>query len=464
MSYRKGKSQSLPGGSSAKMAINQSPQKCLSSAQAPVDQASQRLSSLSLSSDSSSVEVRAPIPSVRTSIPLVRAPIPSLISDSCESVESESSECQYGRRFDREISSDSDEFHEPPIEDWVCVPTEKHPEEDKPLHRGKITSFRDLFTKTFLLHKLYDPNSRGLSARNYKNIEVVQFDGRSIEMFREFEQSVLIRIINNDTLDFDGKFHMLLHQTSGLALSLVQTYTDILSLGNFVQAIEKLYYSYGHSGKFREALVRKLINQEPIDINKPETLQNINNLISKVFRAVGGQGNEVLTSSFIMSSIKMAPETAVSFRMWLSASMKEKSLKVLQQWLEHMSVIDVVETLEKPTHGSGSAKRQPLLINFVDSSKLEEPYNRSMDYRCPICFDGYHDFAHCSIYMKLTPDQRKLTLWRYDYCFKCTAVRPIVHIGPRCDCKMNCQECQSPDHHFTICKASVDPWKAVLSQ
>ena len=160
----------------------------------------------------------------------------------------------------------------------------------------------------------------------------------------------------------------------------------------------------------------------------------------------------------------MAPETAASFRMWLSASMKEKSLKVLQQWLEHMSVIDVVETLEKPTHGSGSAKRQPLLINFVDSSKLEEPYNRSMDYRCPICFDGYHNFAHCSIYMKMTPDQRKLTLWRYDYCFKCTAVRPIVHIGPRCDCKMNCQECQSQDHHFTICKASVDPWKAVLSQ
>ena len=157
MSYRKGKSQSLPGGGSAKMAINQSPRRCLSSAQAPVDQASQRLSSLSLSSDSSSVEVRAPIPSVRTSITPVRAPIPSLISNSdlYGSVESESSKCQYGWRFDSQQSSVIDEFHEPPIEDWICVPTEKHPEEDKPLHRGKITSFRDLFTKTFLLHKLY---------------------------------------------------------------------------------------------------------------------------------------------------------------------------------------------------------------------------------------------------------------------------------------------------------------------
>ena len=38
--------------------------------------------------------------------------------------------------------------------------------------------------------------------------------------------------------------------------------------------------------------------------------------------------------SCLMESIKMTPGTAANFDAWLDSSMREKNLKVLQQWLE----------------------------------------------------------------------------------------------------------------------------------
>ena len=75
--------------------------------------------------------------------------------------------------------------------DWICVQTERHPEIDKPKLYGKITQFKDLFTKQFQFHKLFNPDSEGHVNSVTKRFQVTPFDGRNIEFFREFEQGML---------------------------------------------------------------------------------------------------------------------------------------------------------------------------------------------------------------------------------------------------------------------------------
>ena len=383
-----------------------------------------------------------------------------------------------------------------PVDDeWVCVPTEKHPETDKPLHKGRIRSFSNLFRNTFQLNKLFDPHSQGHAKKAYADIAMIKFTGNNVEQFREYEQSVLMRIINDDSLDFDGKFHKLLGSTSGSPLAVVQAYTDELDLANFVQAIEALYYAYGEPTKFRDSLVRQLLNDDPIDIKKPGSLVKTNALISRIFRAFGGEdaGNTVLSMSVIMNSVKMTPETATNFQTWLSATMKEKNLKVLQQWLQWIYTQNVEEVLsQRASQGFQTTRRQPVLTNAmepirevdetpmvpkdvapvvtneVERISLNERQSeevillnagkaKMMENRCPLCFNDAHRFADCRIYMYMTADERKLTLMIREGCFCCTG---IGHLASKCDSRINCQKCQSPSHHETICEASSDSWMA----
>ena len=447
----KGKSKSLPGGP-MKTVIFQDPgsRQCLSLAQAKIDQASQQLSSLNISFDDTSEEIRAPKPYSR---------IPSCVLMPDHRVESESSTSQF--RFGYANRQQTNQ-------DWICVPTKKHPEIDKPLHRGRITSFRNLFENSFQSHVLYDPNSRGYIQKAYSGIKMVEFNGYNIEIFPEFEQYMLMKVINNETLDFDGKFHMLLSATSDAPQGVVHVYTDTLNLANFVQAIEDLYYYYGEPSKFRDTLLSRFLNQAPIDINNPESLLHTSSMISRIFRAFRGteEGDVLLSMSLFVNSIKMTPETALSYVNWRAARMAKNTLRSLQEWLDVEHSLSVSDNFEKSAHAIGSTKLQPLLINSVSSSELPEPYTKSMDYRCLVCFAHHHDFADCSIYLKMTPDQRVLTLHKYEACYKCTALRPKPRIGSDgcCTCQMSCQVCQSPHHHFTICKMSGNPWKAVLSQ
>ena len=248
--------------------------------------------------------------------------------------------------------------HQDAEDEWVNIVTIKHPEEVKPLHRGRIRSFRNLFENTFQITRLYNPDADDRACQAYQTaystVEVVKFNGKNIEMFREFEQYVLMKIINNFALDFDGKFHMLLKATSDSAQAVVQIYTDELNLENFVLAIEALYYAYGEPTKFRDSLVKQLLNQDKIDMMKPDSCLKMSALISRVFRAFGelDPKDEEMAMSFIFSSIKMTQATTASFNTWLSVTMKEKNLKSLQYWLEWMYSQEVSERmLQKSSKG-----------------------------------------------------------------------------------------------------------------
>ena len=131
------------------------------------------------------------------------------------------------------------------------------------------------FYYSFQMRYMYNPNSDGVASEAYASLKLIKFNGENIEMFREFEQSVLMKIVNNDCLDFDGKFLALLSTVSDSPLALVQVYTEELTLVNFVHAIEALYYAYGEPTKFRDALIRQLINEDPIlDIKPNSALTN----------------------------------------------------------------------------------------------------------------------------------------------------------------------------------------------
>ena len=348
-----------------------------------------------------------------------------------------------------------------PVNDWVCIVTEKHPETSKPIHHGKIRSFRNLFENSFDMNCLFDPNARD----NFQNLRPIKFNGYNVEMYREFEQSVLIRIINNNNLDFDEKFLFLLDTLSGSPLAVVQAFSDELDAPNFVRAIEALYYAYGEPTKFRNALVRQLINEEPIDIRNPESFLKINCLITRIFRAFGNDAsNEILSLSFILESIQMTSETGLAFETWLCTTMKEKNLKVLQQWLEWMYRHCVsMNFSQKTPQGFKNFKSQPVLTNMIHPN-----YEELLKARCKLCFCKIHVFESCFVYMSMSPNQRKIALILYGGCFLCTKIVHTVHVGSNCNlcdrrnCGRPCQICGSQEHHFTICEASDEPFKAVL--
>ena len=293
----------------------------------------------------------------------------------------------------------------------------------------------------------------------------MNFDGNNVELFREFEQSVLIRIINNNILDFDEKFLCLLDTLGGSPLAVVQIFTDELDAPNFVRAIEALYYAYGEPTKFRDALVRQLINEDPIDINNPESFLKINSLIARILRAFDAS-DDILSMSFILEAIDMTHETSLAFKTWLCSTMQKKSLKVLQQWLDWMYQYSVSDNLlQKSSQGFKNIECPPVLTKMVHSN-----YEKLLKNRCRLCFGKIHDLEGCHVYMSMTPNQRKIALTIYRGCFLCTKLVHAVHIGSNCNfcdrrgCWRPCQLCQSHEHHFSICEAANEPFNAVLEQ
>ena len=218
-------------------------------------------------------------------------------------------------------------------EELVCIQTTKNPQKEKPLHEGKITSFSQLFKNSFLLHHLYDPDSRGL-ARDLSQLPITVFDGTKIEDFPTFESLILMKIVNNTNLDFDGKYLLLLNHLKGSPLSIAEVFTETMDMTNFVHAIEALWYAYGEPSKFRDMLVIKLYKQEPVDLQKPETLITTASLIDRILRAFNCKGEE-LAETFLNNSIKMTEETKSQYSMWLAGGQRRKNLKHLQIWLEY---------------------------------------------------------------------------------------------------------------------------------
>ena len=108
---------------------------------------------------------------------------------------------------------------------------------------------------------------------------------------------------------------MLLNSTSGAALSTIQAYTEDLNMEGFVQAIEELYYKYGRPTQFRDALIRQLKEEDPIDPNKHETLQKTNALIKRILRTFTGSNSQLsqLSMTFLLESVKMTENAYSDF-------------------------------------------------------------------------------------------------------------------------------------------------------
>ena len=246
--------------------------------------------------------------------------------------------------------------------DWICVQTERHPEIDKPKLYGKITQFKDLFTRQFQFHKLFNPDSEGQVNSATKNLQVTPFDGRNIEFFRQFEQGMLLKVINNDAMDFQTKFHFLLEYTSGPALWIVQIYTDVLNMSNFVQALEDLYYTYGNPIHLRDALIHQLL-EEPVDVRKPESLQNTSALIKRILKTFEvDPAKDQLTSHLILENIKMTEETRRDFKLWIISGNLEKNLTSLTQWLNFMYEYSVTESMTEKYTKSSKSSNPPILM------------------------------------------------------------------------------------------------------
>ena len=388
----------------------------------------------------------------------------------------------------------------PVDDDWISVKTKRHPQEEKPRHKGIIRKFNHLFEYSFQEHLVCDPYSQSRAHASKKALKIVHFDGTNSEFFREFEQGVLMKIINDETLDWGSKFYMLLNNVSGPALSTVQAYTDDLDMSGFVQALEDLYYLYGRTSHFRAALVRQLKQEAPIDCRKPETLQKINALLTRITRTfAGGNGSELMWS-FILPTINMTEEASKDYMTWLITTSKERGLASFTQWLTnayaqcHEIIYDY-----KPTKNTRYS-RPPVLMETIEdkvetppemelSSKppVQETVNNKatikeelptedkcrdehatmanqtnqMANRCGLCFGEKHKFADCRMYMLFTPDQRKLYLLRNYGCYICTEVG---HTASRCQSQRSCQSCQSARHHETICNAAEDSWSAALQK
>ena len=393
----------------------------------------------------------------------------------------------------------------PPEDDWVEVATTKHPESNKPKHYGKILCFKNLFMNSFQEHQVYNPTLAGCAHNTTsKNINIRVFDGERVEFFREFEQGILMKAVNNITEDWDGKFFTLMNSTSGVALQLVHSYTDQLTMANFVQAIEDLYYNYGRPHEYRNELTYRLLNDQFIDLKKPKTLLSVNALITKILRVFdtdinGITGEAYLSQTFISKSVKMSEEAKTSFNFFLMARERENNLKSLRDWLTYTYRALITDSANV-RHQKGIKSFKPTMMgshheeeSHSDPSDDEEskevvafskpngfPAKRELEHRnsnfrvtnirsnypgdsdrCDLCFDEKHKYANCRVFAFLTPDQRKLWLLTRNGCYACTE---IGHSASKCMSQRKCLNCQSQKHHELICDAVANSWEATKTK
>ena len=216
---------------------------------------------------------------------------------------------------------------------WIVVRTDEHPEITKPRHYGPITDLSQLFKNAFQASAVYDPSYKGHDRHALEQIKVVNFNGRNLQFFQEFEKGILIKIINNKVLDWDAKFMFLMENVSGCPLSTVNVYADKLTVENFVQAIEDLWYAYGGPTNYQNTLIQMLQTADPVDIQKPETLKSMEGLIVKIFRTFGYSTIDDFGSSFLLGSVKMTDKSKQDFLNWLVSRHQQRNLKSFKQWL-----------------------------------------------------------------------------------------------------------------------------------
>ena len=148
------------------------------------------------------------------------------------------------------------------------------------------------------------------------------------------------------------------------------------------------------------------------------------------------------------------------YRIWLTATNKQRGLQSFTQWLT-ITHEQSTALLSAPMHTKGArSSRPPVLMGTTDVPTNEyqaDPFAN----RCTLCFIEKHKFSDCRQFMSMDPDQRKLALLRYSSCYICT---DIGHTALKCNSNRLCQLCQSSKHHETICKADYDSWQAVLNK
>ena len=232
-------------------------------------------------------------------------------------------------------------------EELVCILTTRNPQEDKPFHEGKITCFSQLFENSFLFHHLYNPESTSLTS-NFSQLPITVFDGTKIEDFPNFEHLVLVKIVNNIKLDFEEKFLLLLNYLEGPALEVAQAFTEKLDIINFVHAIEALWYIYGEPNRSRNLLMTKIYNQEPVNLQRPETLLATASLIEQILGTF--TYHEKLAEDSLNKAIRMTEETTDHYFSWLSVGKLKHSIINLKIWLEYSyrSSLDGLRTKKLP--------------------------------------------------------------------------------------------------------------------
>ena len=176
-----------------------------------------------------------------------------------------------------------------------------------------------------------------------------------------------MKAVNNVSDDWDAKFFTLLNSVSGTALLTVQAYTGALTMENFIQALEDLYYNYGHPKKYRNALTYQLMHEERIDLKNPKTLQRINALITKVLRAFdtdmssGISKQAMLSQTFISECVKMTDEARDSYRTWCMIKGEEKNIQSLTNWITY-TYQDLVSESMKSRHMKGVRSSKPPVL------------------------------------------------------------------------------------------------------
>ena len=218
------------------------------------------------------------------------------------------------------------------MNDWVVVRTTENPEITKPRHYGRITDLSQLFKNSFQESSVYEPGYKGHDRHVLAEIKVIVYGNQNLDLFKDFEQGILLKIINNKVLNWDAKFLFLLENLSGSPLSTVTAYTDALTMANFVQALEDLWYAYGRPSILQKILISKLRTGDPVDINKLETLKNTEALITKIFRTFGWSTNDD-NYSFLLESIRMTNATHLSFTTYLVIRHLDRTLPNFKKWL-----------------------------------------------------------------------------------------------------------------------------------
>ena len=387
----------------------------------------------------------------------------------------------------------------PPDDDWIEVKTKMNPQSGKPRHYGKILSFRNLFMNSFQLHMVYNPDKVGcIQTTNSTSIKTVPFDGEDLSLFREFEQNILMRAVNNVTEGWDAKFTTLLTSTTGPAKHGVQGYSGNYTMQNFVQALESLYYSYGKPSQYRNSLLNQLTNDEYVDLKKPASLQKTNMIILKLLNEFNLKDNEAY--DWVWNSVRMSEEAKVSFKLYCVARGNDRNLQSLSDWM-WLAYNDLVESSSKSAK-VGRSSKAPVLMKMLSGQSEEEMSstneeevseegivafaktnpvqprrnfnqksgnfrvtNVKANYpdggRCDLCFDEKHNYCNCRVFAFLSPDQRKLWLLTRNGCYTCTE---IGHSSSTCTSERKCLTCQSTKHHEMICEAVGNSWEATRTR